>query len=290
MNAIAVHGDAVGPHALLRRGRGRAADRERGGRRPDGDRARDPAREPGPRGAALLPARPPGAAAGRAARRARGPQLPGVPRPRTGRACSATSRARSASTASASSRCSRRSAAARERRGAGAACSRIPRARTPCAARSPRSTACPRSPRPPGSCASRRSSDGREAALPRLVPEPREPVASATRSTRWSTPTATAACSRSSTTWTSCGRRRRRQWKELFEDRAHKTQWPYGSGVWGKKEWVLPEIDNENVVSMYEGHTNLFWAERYGRDARPRGPLAQALRQHATPAPSRTSA
>jgi len=55
------------------------------------------------------------------------------------------------------------------------------------------------------------------------------------------------------------------QWKELFEARAHKTQWPYGSGVWGKKEWVLPEIDNENVVSMYEGHSNLFWAERYGR-------------------------
>jgi threonine synthase len=55
------------------------------------------------------------------------------------------------------------------------------------------------------------------------------------------------------------------QWKEIFEARAHKTQWPYGSGVWGKKEWVLPEIDNENVVSMYEGHSNLFWAERYGR-------------------------
>jgi threonine synthase len=55
------------------------------------------------------------------------------------------------------------------------------------------------------------------------------------------------------------------QWKELFENRAHKTQWPYGSGVWGKKEWVLPELDPENVVSMYEGHSNLFWAERYGR-------------------------
>jgi threonine synthase len=54
-------------------------------------------------------------------------------------------------------------------------------------------------------------------------------------------------------------------WKKRFEDRAHKTQWPYGSGVWGMKEWVLPELDNENVVSMYEGHSNLFWAERYGR-------------------------
>ena len=29
---------------------------------------------------------------------------------------------------------------------------------------------------------------------------------------------------------------------------------------------MLPELDDENVVSMYEGHTNLFWAERYGRE------------------------
>ena len=56
------------------------------------------------------------------------------------------------------------------------------------------------------------------------------------------------------------------QWKALFELRGHKNSWPYGSGVWGKMEWVLPEIDTENVVSMYEGHSNLFWAERYGRE------------------------
>ena len=55
------------------------------------------------------------------------------------------------------------------------------------------------------------------------------------------------------------------EWKDLFELRARRNDWPYGSGVWGKKEWVLPDIDDENVVSMYEGHTNLFWAERYGR-------------------------
>jgi len=54
-------------------------------------------------------------------------------------------------------------------------------------------------------------------------------------------------------------------WKALFDERSHKNEWPYGSGVWGFKEWVLPEVDNENIVSMYEGHTNLFWAERYGR-------------------------
>ncbi|MCC6642094.1 MAG: threonine synthase [Deltaproteobacteria bacterium] len=56
------------------------------------------------------------------------------------------------------------------------------------------------------------------------------------------------------------------EWKARFEARGHRNTWPYGSGVWGKKEWVLPEIDNENVVSMYEGHSNLFWAERYGRE------------------------
>lgn len=54
-------------------------------------------------------------------------------------------------------------------------------------------------------------------------------------------------------------------WKRLFEDRYKSSEWPYGSGIWGKKEWVLPSIDNENVVSMYEGGTNLFWAERFGR-------------------------
>jgi len=55
-------------------------------------------------------------------------------------------------------------------------------------------------------------------------------------------------------------------WKALFREREHSTVWPYGSGVWGKKEWVLPGIDPRNVVSMYEGNTNLFWAERYGRE------------------------
>ena len=29
-------------------------------------------------------------------------------------------------------------------------------------------------------------------------------------------------------------------WKKLFEGRVGTTKWPYGSGVWSKKEWVLP--------------------------------------------------
>lgn len=29
-------------------------------------------------------------------------------------------------------------------------------------------------------------------------------------------------------------------WKALFDGRVGTTGWPYGSGVWSKKEWVLP--------------------------------------------------
>ena len=54
-------------------------------------------------------------------------------------------------------------------------------------------------------------------------------------------------------------------WMKLFEDRYKSNAWPYGSGVWGKKEWILPQIDNTNIVSLYEGGTNLFWAERFGK-------------------------
>ncbi|MFO7562272.1 MAG: threonine synthase [Enhygromyxa sp.] len=53
-------------------------------------------------------------------------------------------------------------------------------------------------------------------------------------------------------------------WMRLFDQRYLRTAWPYGSGVWGKKEWVQPLIDDDNVVSLLEGGSNLFWAERYG--------------------------
>ncbi|GMT41885.1 MAG: threonine synthase [bacterium] len=54
------------------------------------------------------------------------------------------------------------------------------------------------------------------------------------------------------------------EWKKLLARRKHGNEWPYGSGVWSKKEWVCPVIDDVNVVSMYEGESNLFWAERLG--------------------------
>jgi threonine synthase len=57
-----------------------------------------------------------------------------------------------------------------------------------------------------------------------------------------------------------------REWKSIFEGRYRRSDWPYGSSVWGKKEVVCPNVDNANVVSSYEGGSNLFWAERFGKE------------------------
>ncbi|XP_050940562.1 threonine synthase, chloroplastic-like [Cucumis melo] len=54
-------------------------------------------------------------------------------------------------------------------------------------------------------------------------------------------------------------------WRNLFDSRVGKTTWPYGSGVWSKKEWVLPEIDPDDIVGAFKGNSNLFWAERFGK-------------------------
>ncbi len=53
-------------------------------------------------------------------------------------------------------------------------------------------------------------------------------------------------------------------WKKLFESRSGAHQWPFASGVWGKKEWLLPGIADEDIVSLNEGWTNLFFAQRLG--------------------------
>ena len=55
------------------------------------------------------------------------------------------------------------------------------------------------------------------------------------------------------------------KWQQLFDSRAATTNWPFGSGVWAMREWVIPSLQDENIVSMCEGNTNLFWAERLGK-------------------------
>jgi threonine synthase len=54
-------------------------------------------------------------------------------------------------------------------------------------------------------------------------------------------------------------------WRARIDSRVGTTRWPYGSGVWGMREWVVPDLRDENVVSMYEGNSNLYWAERLGK-------------------------
>jgi threonine synthase len=61
-------------------------------------------------------------------------------------------------------------------------------------------------------------------------------------------------------------RRSPADWRALFDARFKLGPWPYGSGVWGKKEWVYPGLADENVVSMYEGGSPLLRVERYGRE------------------------
>ena len=68
-------------------------------------------------------------------------------------------------------------------------------------------------------------------------------------------------------------------WMRLFEARSGTTDFPYGSGVWRKKEWVAPTWYDENIVTMFEGNTNLFWAAAPGRADRRGRPVGQAVRQ-----------
>jgi threonine synthase len=55
------------------------------------------------------------------------------------------------------------------------------------------------------------------------------------------------------------------EWRAIFDERATQGPWPLGSGVWGKREWVNPELPLGAIVSMDEGHTTLLRAEAYGR-------------------------
>ena len=61
-------------------------------------------------------------------------------------------------------------------------------------------------------------------------------------------------------------RRSAAEWKALFDGRFRLGPWPLGSGVWGKKEWVYPQLAVENVVSMFEGGNPLLRVDRYAKE------------------------
>ncbi len=56
------------------------------------------------------------------------------------------------------------------------------------------------------------------------------------------------------------------QWKEILGKRTISSPFPYSSGVWGKKEWVLPDIDSKNIVSLGEGNTPLTPMDRLAKE------------------------
>ncbi len=56
------------------------------------------------------------------------------------------------------------------------------------------------------------------------------------------------------------------EWKELFSKRLQKLDRINKSGIWDKKEWVLPEVDAENIVTLGEGWTQLLSPPEYSRE------------------------
>ncbi len=47
------------------------------------------------------------------------------------------------------------------------------------------------------------------------------------------------------------------EWKELFAARRTEPRLPLASGVWGKKEWVYPQLPLTDVVTLGEGNSPL---------------------------------
>src|SRR5438094_4514898 len=54
-------------------------------------------------------------------------------------------------------------------------------------------------------------------------------------------------------------------WKRLFGERWHGVDEPWSSGVWGKHEWVAPQLATEHIVSFAEGGTQLTRVPRFAR-------------------------
>src|SRR5438105_7307598 len=50
------------------------------------------------------------------------------------------------------------------------------------------------------------------------------------------------------------------EWKRLFDSRLGRT-----SGVWSKKELVLPQLEERNIVSLGEGNSPLIKSERFAK-------------------------
>jgi threonine synthase len=54
------------------------------------------------------------------------------------------------------------------------------------------------------------------------------------------------------------------EWRALFDERWGGRTHPDTSGVWGKREWVCPEVDDDSIVTLSEGKTPLLSVPRLG--------------------------
>lgn len=55
------------------------------------------------------------------------------------------------------------------------------------------------------------------------------------------------------------------EWKRLLGQRNNHSHFPYNSGVWSKKEWILPHLPSSHVVSLHEGNSQLFSSAKLNR-------------------------
>ncbi|MFQ5707716.1 MAG: threonine synthase [bacterium] len=55
-------------------------------------------------------------------------------------------------------------------------------------------------------------------------------------------------------------------WKRLFKTRLQHSRGAWASGVWSKREWVCPQIEDEHIVAIGEGRTPLFTASRLAQE------------------------
>lgn len=55
------------------------------------------------------------------------------------------------------------------------------------------------------------------------------------------------------------------EWKNIFTKRFQNSMRPFASGVWSKKEWVCPDIEDTLIISIGEGRTPLFPAKKLAK-------------------------
>ncbi len=55
-------------------------------------------------------------------------------------------------------------------------------------------------------------------------------------------------------------------WRATFAERWAVPSGPLASGVWAKREWVCPRVEERNIVSLAEGRTPLLRVEGFGRE------------------------